>query len=90
MSSFKLLSVVRLASVLAMGATLAGSAMAQPGGQRQQTTPPYPPTRDSATSPNAERAFRRELPPPQAPSIDTNPNAGRGQSMYPPRVTPGQ
>lgn len=57
--------------------------------QTSASPPPVPrasstlPPRGPATVPGTPRIE----PPQPAPSIDTNPNAGRGQSLYPPRAT---
>ena len=40
--------------------------------------------------PRASSSVDRAQPPIQAPSVDNNPNAYRGQSMYPPRANADQ
>jgi hypothetical protein len=80
-------SLTRL-TVLATTVLLAAS---MASGVRAQTDakPRVPTTTMPSSGTATDRATRRTLPPPPAPSVDTNPNAGRGQSYYPPRATTG-
>lgn len=66
---------------------LAGPASAQNGvsSPRSYSGATSPATGSGLQPPRP--VIRDASPPVQAPSVDTNPNAGRGQSMYPPRAT---
>ncbi len=76
------LTLLKIAAVL-FSAGLASGAQAQ-----SQTTKPRVPT-TLPPSGSAADTSRRAEPAPPAPSVDTNPNVGRGQSYYPPRATTG-
>jgi hypothetical protein len=59
---------------------------AQSGNPPRATVPPPQPI-PPRVGPNSDT--QRIRPPEPAPSIDTNPNADRGQSFVPPRATTG-
>ena len=71
--------------------SLALPASAQQGTQRPGAGAAGAKTSTVSSPPRASSSFDRGAPPPiQAPSVDNNPNAYRGQSMYPPRANDGQ
>lgn len=82
------------ASVIALALmTMALPAAAQTGGTTGRTTGSGTATTTSpglTSPPRASSSIDRVGPPIQAPSVDNNPNANRGQSMYPPRATTDQ
>jgi hypothetical protein len=78
--------VIAVVSAIALPAS-AQQGMQRPGAGNSQGTA------NSTVSPppRASSSFDRGAPPPiQAPSVDNNPNAYRGQSMYPPRANADQ
>lgn len=80
------LSITAAAVALAV---LASPALAQNTNLNRGSSGTSTPPRVTSPTPNpgASSSFERTLPPVQAPSVDNNPNAARGQSLYPPRVT---
>lgn len=77
---------------VAVVAAVAFPASAQQGMQRPGAGSSQGTTNSTVSPPpRASSSFDRGAPPPiQAPSVDNNPNAYRGQSMYPPRANADQ
>lgn len=81
-------SLSKIAVLSAFAAViLAAPASAQNGAPPRVNSGANSPATGSRLPPSPPPVIRDAYPPPPAPSVDTNPNAGRGQSMYPPRAT---
>ena len=84
--------MIRQLCAVAVVAAVALPANAQQGMQRPGAGNSQGTANSTLSSPpRSSSSFDRGVPPPiQAPSVDNNPNAYRGQSMYPPRANADQ